>query len=85
MFHFDPAPTKSLGRRQLAYNCYRTFVDGLLCKLAAIGARSWKGEKQESRLHAARVILQSRYRRLAQIDRQLLPEPHALEDQLNCH
>ena len=86
MFHFDPAPEKSHGRRKLTHRGHRTLFDGLLRKLAAIGSRARKCEKQKSRLDAPRVVLQSRHWQLPPDRRgKLLPEPYALQDLFDCH
>ena len=77
MLHFNPASRRNpAGAGSSLTTATAPFVDGLLREFAAIGSRSRKREKQESRLHAPGVVLQSRHLRLSpNRGRQFLPEP----------
>src|ERR1017187_8308154 len=85
MLHFYPRSFETRWSGKFAGHGYRTPIHGGPGELAAIGARSWKSEKQKTCLHSTRVILQSTNLDSPHIPRKLASELNPVEDLFKRH
>src|SRR5450432_4488008 len=73
------------GRLRFADHRQRPAGDRILGELAAVSPAARKGEEEEARLHAPRIVLQSANFQLGKLRRKWLCEPHVREYAVELH